>query len=163
MPEQTTLPLRDIHLPTAPGWWPPAPGWWIIAGLGVVIVVLMLWFYRRYQRRRLQREALSALDTIQAAYDSGLDEGKTIQALSIWLRRVCISCYPAATVAGLTGQDWLRFLDQQLSSHDAKQGFSSGPGRQLLSAPYQATAAGHSSELLLLCRQWLKQLPYQGR
>ena len=28
-----SLPLRDIHLPVAPGWWPPAPGWWLLGGL----------------------------------------------------------------------------------------------------------------------------------
>ncbi len=26
--EPSELPLRDLHLPDAVGWWPLAPGWW---------------------------------------------------------------------------------------------------------------------------------------
>ena len=32
--EENVLPLRDLHLPEAVGWWPLAPGWW-----GVIAVV----------------------------------------------------------------------------------------------------------------------------
>ena len=28
--DQNALPLRDLHLPDAIGWWPPAPGWWVL-------------------------------------------------------------------------------------------------------------------------------------
>ena len=103
MPAAPSLPLRDIHLPDAVAWWPPAPGWWIIAGLLVLLAVLLSWSYRRYQGRRLQREAARALDEIHALYDSNHDDQVLIQSLSIWLRRVCISYFPAAEVAGLTG------------------------------------------------------------
>ena len=30
-PEQ--IPLRDLHLPEAIGWWPLAPGWWVVIAL----------------------------------------------------------------------------------------------------------------------------------
>ena len=33
-PEQ--IPLRDLHLPEAIGWWPLAPGWWILIAIALV-------------------------------------------------------------------------------------------------------------------------------
>ena len=34
------LPLQDVHLPAAPGWWPPAPGWWLAAAAIVVVLLV---------------------------------------------------------------------------------------------------------------------------
>ena len=36
-PEQ--IPLRDLHLPEAVGWWPLAPGWWVLIALAVAHAV----------------------------------------------------------------------------------------------------------------------------
>ena len=33
-PEQ--IPLRDLHLPEAIGWWPLAPGWWLVIAIALV-------------------------------------------------------------------------------------------------------------------------------
>ncbi len=50
--------LRDIHLPTAPGWWPPAIGWWLLATLAVALVTwLTLRFAARWRRFRPARAA----------------------------------------------------------------------------------------------------------
>ena len=43
------IPLRDLHLPEAIGWWPPAPGWWFLALLALTGLVLLL---VKYARRR---------------------------------------------------------------------------------------------------------------
>ena len=40
---------------------------------------------------------------------------------------------PRQDVAGLTGDEWLRWLDQDL----AQPLFSDGPGRQILELPYR--------------------------
>ena len=164
MSAETTLTLRDIHLPAGISWWPPAPGWWVVAGVMVSLAVLGVWYYRRYQARCLQRTALLALEKIQAQYDKEPDDRKMIQALSIWLRRVCISYYPVAEVAGLTGSDWLNFLDQHLSGTSMSQAFSAGAGSVILTGPYQLVSSGDSAELLSLCRSWLMALPLrQGK
>ena len=48
----TPLPLKDIHLPEAIGWWPLAPGWWILLLLiGLLIFAVVIWL------RRLARQA----------------------------------------------------------------------------------------------------------
>ncbi|MGH8222486.1 MAG: DUF4381 family protein, partial [Woeseiaceae bacterium] len=33
------IPLRDLHLPEAVGWWPPAPGWWLLIALAVAALL----------------------------------------------------------------------------------------------------------------------------
>ena len=44
--DETALPLRDLHLPDAIGWWPLAPGWWgVIAALGVLLGYVLLRLY----------------------------------------------------------------------------------------------------------------------
>jgi hypothetical protein len=161
MPGSTTLPLRDIHLPGAPGWWAPAPGWWLVAGLLILLMLLAYGWYRHYPGRCLQRAALSELAIIAAAFDKAHDDQRLIQALSIWLRRVCISCYPVVDVAGLTGDDWLKFLDKTLVNTTSSQAFSQGPGKVILSAPYQQQCQVNGLELLSLCRFWLMTLPRQ--
>ena len=42
-PEQ--IPLRDLHLPEAIGWWPLAPGWWLLIALGVVLLAYLLFLH----------------------------------------------------------------------------------------------------------------------
>jgi len=163
MPDTTTLPLRDIHLPADISWWPPAPGWWISAGLFLSVVLLALWLHRHTQNRQLHKAAAQELTRIQTSYEQQQNEQQLVQSLSIWLRRVCINYYPAVDVAGLTGCDWLQFLDKNLSKSSAPKAFSEGPGRLLLSAPYQASVPTNSDELLLLCQTWLKALPMQHR
>jgi len=163
MAVDTSLPLRDIHLPPQPSWWPPAIGWWLFAGLLLILIILALTLYRRYQGRRLQREARRALFDIQQRYELDHDEQMLVRALSVWLRRVCISHYPAVDVAGLTGMEWLRFLDKQLSATPSPQAFSAGPGQVILSAPYQDDRPVDGADLLVLCHTWISRLPRQAR
>lgn len=154
-----TLPLRDIHLPDPIAWWPPALGWWLLL-LGIVVVcAIVVWGYRVYQRRRLQRIAKQVLQAINEQYAQHKDPKQFIQAVSIWLRRVCISRYPRAEVAGLTGDAWLAFLDQVLADSSQQETFSNGVGRALLSAPYQAQPHVDADALLQLCQHWISQLP----
>lgn len=159
MPVDTPLPLRDIHLPGAIAWWPPALGWWLVAGLLLGLVLLLTGLYRRYQSRRLQREALRALVDIENKYAQEKNQQGLVRSLSIWLRRVSISRYPATNVAGLTGHGWLQFLDKSLIGTVSSEAFSTGVGQQLLSAPYQEGSAVDGDQLLALCRAWLMRLP----
>lgn len=158
MPADNALALRDIHLPETIVWWPPAIGWWILVGLLMLLALLAFWLHRRYQGRRLHTEALQALMLIQTTHEKREDDQQLIRSLSIWLRRVCISHYPARDVAGLTGMDWLLFLDKSLVNTSLPRGFSQGPGKFILSAPYQQNIAASGAELLLLCRTWIMTL-----
>jgi hypothetical protein len=169
IPEAQELPLRDIHLPEPISWWPPAPGWWLLLGL-LVLSGLVVWFIF-YLRKRyaLRKAALAELKGICEVYQQRKDSHELVKSISVLLRRVCISQFPRADVAALTGEAWLLFLDSNLSrgrtsrerEDNLRFGFSRGPGRCLIESPYRREEAVgvDGPALLLLCRHWIKSLP----
>jgi hypothetical protein len=162
MPAPHSLPLRDIHLPPPVSWWPPAPGWYLVAALGVVLILgLAYWAYRRRQRR-VQRAAQTELQRLRRTYIKTGDGQRLARELSVLLRRVCLSRLPREQVAGMTGEAWLALLDRQLPEKQAG-GFSQGPGRALVEAPYNPRARVEGEQLLTLCAVWIQQLPAHSR
>ncbi len=148
------LPLRDIHLPTPPGWWPPAPGWWLLLAL----LCLVLWLLgRRARRLRHRRQALRQLARLRA--DEQMPDRELLSALSALMRRAVLCSFDREECAGLTGEAWLRFLDEGFN--DAP--FSAGPGRPLAEGPYRPECAFDRGALLALCRRRLKTLPASPR
>lgn len=146
--------LRDIHIPAA-SWWPPAPGWWLLALLLTAAIIFIA--YRRYTRhhRRIVNAALQSLNAIERQYQRDQDTRQLAQNLSALLRRIAISRYPRHDIAALTGEAWLTWLDKDLP----EPGFSRGPGRILVTAPYQSNPQTDAGELLNLCRLWIDALP----
>lgn len=132
-PEQ--LPLRDLHLPEAIGWWPLAPGWWVVIALAVAAVVVLL---RRYLRTRARgaarRYALLQLKELTAEFEQHRDAVAFSSALSSLLRRTMLAYAPRQEIAGLTGDEWLAWLDRDLD----QPRFQSAAGRKLLELPYRA-------------------------
>ena len=131
------LPLRDLHLPDAIGWWPLAPGWWVLLALLLAAAVLgaRAW-YRRYRRQAARRLALAELARLERAYAEHRDPARLAVALSILLRRAMLAYAPRPEVAGLTGSAWLEWLDRGLE----RRPFSQGPGRPLAALPYRDPA-----------------------
>ena len=146
------IPLRDIHLPGAVGWWPPAPGWWFIfalAMIGALIVAI------RYRSRFRERAALAGLRSVARALAAGSSPVESIQRISMIVRRFAMSVGGAAPVAGLTGEAWLRFLD----SRWARDEFSAGIGRVLIFGPYapaDRVSASDVGALNELCIDWVR-------
>lgn len=130
-PEQ--IPLRDLHLPDAIGWWPLAYGWWVLIGFVICYFAYLLWrAWRRWRANRPRRIALRQLTQVQAAYRGGVDAVSLSKQLSQLLRRAMLAYAPRDEVAGLTGQQWLEWLDRGMEG----QPFTSGPGRMIGSLPY---------------------------
>ena len=132
------IPIRDLHLPDAIGWWPLAPGWWVLAAL---LLGVLAWLAARYaaHRRRgaARRYALRQLEAISAAYAADGDAVALGAAASELLRRTMLAYAPRADVAGLTGEAWLEFLDRDLDrSH-----FAEGDGRPVIEWPYRSKDA----------------------
>jgi len=131
-PEQ--IPLRDLHLPDAVGWWPPAPGWWLLLALLLAAAAYgLLRAWQAYRRNAPRRAALAELVRLQKAWQTDRDVVALGIRLSPLLRRAMLAYAPRAEVAGLTGNAWLEWLDRGLDDRP----FSAGPGRFLAELPYR--------------------------
>ena len=149
------LPLRDIHLPGAVLWWPPASGWWALAGL---VSVLMVIAWIRYHRGWRHRAAFKALNVVTEQLRNGADCVVCVQRVSEILRRfVMTTAADSKSVAGLTGDGWLQFLDDCWD----QTSFTGGSGRLLLKLPYSGSPADRAEalELSRLCVDWVRSQP----
>lgn len=161
-PEQ--LNLRDIHLPEAVSWWPPAPGWWILLASTVLIIAAVIILRKIYHSKQLSRDISAELDNIKQRFQKTQNKSQLARSLSILLRRASISYYPEADIAGLTGDDWLAYLDDSNAKSSAGNRFQSDTGRVLLTAPYlpDTDQQGHTrldfdaEKLIRLCESWLR-------
>lgn len=130
-PEQ--IPLRDLHLPEAIGWWPLAYGWWILVGFAVLgILFLLRRAFLRWRANRPRRISLRELQRVHGEFQRGMDATALSKQLSQLLRRAMLAYAPRDEVAGLTGASWLEWLDQGLEGKP----FTAGPGRLIGSLPY---------------------------
>jgi len=131
-PEQ--LPLRDLHLPANIGWWPLAPGWWVLIGIACGVALWYAWrFFRQWRADRARRIALRELDVLEAQYAESKNALQLAKNLSELLRRGLLAYAPRKIVAGLTGEQWLAWLDRGLD----EAVFTQGEGRLLGSLPYR--------------------------
>ncbi|WP_020564456.1 DUF4381 domain-containing protein [Methylosarcina fibrata] len=146
------LPLRDIHLPEAIGWWPPAPGWWLLAVLLPLLGVTLFRLYRHLTRKTALKTAKRILAAIRQ--DKAMDDLTKLSEISILLRRVAISTAPRAQAAGLTGKAWLAYLDRSMRGTP----FSEGAGQYLSDARYRKEVPDglDVARLIDLCEDWLK-------
>jgi hypothetical protein len=157
------LPLRDIHLPAAPGWWPPALGWWLLAALLVLAIAL---YAVHYYRARHKRAALRAMTRVRTALEQGAEPVACLQFLSTILRRFAMTSVARGVegrdVAGLIGERWLRYLDSRWDRTE----FTAGLGKRLLAAPYARPSTierATAIELTALCTAWLSAQPATQR
>lgn len=147
------LPLRDIHLSGPISWWPPAFGWWIIFGAVLLFICLAIFYIRKFTKPTLKKEAIIALNHIEKLLSESQDAAQCVSELSSLLRRISLKI--STEHAGLTGNAWLKVLDQRLNEPE----FSQGAGKILLHAPYQPYIdIEETRELTKLCRKWVNTL-----
>ena len=149
------LPLRDIHLPDPVPWWPPAAGWWWAIGLAVLAIGAIVWTVRHWRQGRIVRSARARFAAIQASYAEQPDATRLVTELSGLARRVAVTVAGRERAAALTGDAWVRLLDD-LSGTAA---FSSGAGRLLTEAPYQRPGTVDTETLLCAFGAWLDGIP----
>ena len=150
--ETNPLPLRDIHIPESIGWWPPAIGWWLLAVLIPLLFVFIIWLYRRLTRKTAIKTAKKCLSAIRQ--DNAKNASQKLAEVSTLIRRVAISVAPRELAAGLTGREWLAYLDNSVKGSP----FTEGIGQLLADAPYRKSSISDAeiSSLLSLCEDWLK-------
>ena len=127
--------------------------------LTIIAAILGLWLRRRRVRKQQSIKVLSLrhLQRVRNAFEQHGDSQRLAKELSMLLRRASISAYNREETAGITGDAWLKFLDQNLSG----QRFTEGPGKLLIDTPYQRRPHVDASELLSVCEDWIRSLPEQ--
>jgi hypothetical protein len=156
--------LADIHLPGAVSWWPLALGWWILLAIIMAGIAwsIVLWLKQRHRKQLLQG-AIDELDVAWRRYLAktadykhnrercGKEAVKLLNGINAVLRRVALVHYPAEDIAGLTGNQWLAFLD----SCDNSSHFSSKTGKVLGDALYRATYDEDPAPVYRLAKAWI--------
>ncbi len=161
--EQLLSQLHDIQSPLEPSWWPLAQGWWYLVFL-VIFALLTLWFLNK---RKLANQPLLAasneLESIKDQYQLTNSDSELASNLSVWLKKVSLYAFPEQAIAGLTGQQWLEFLDKS----SGNTGFTNGAGRIFADSIYRRQLNVNAVELIKLCENWLTvvkpQLIKQGQ
>ncbi|MGB5540606.1 MAG: DUF4381 domain-containing protein [Gammaproteobacteria bacterium] len=155
--ENSTAILRDIHDLDAIPWWPPAPGWWIVFGLLLLLLVAAaLRYWLRYSGLMpgWRGDARRQLRALRKALRQ--EEPRAVASrLSTLLRRIAMARGGRRQAAGLSGDRWLNWLEENDST-----GFSwTKRGRILLQAPYMPPAwvveRKDVARLVAAARRWV--------
>jgi len=151
--------LHEILLPDPVSWIPQTIGWYVVFGL--ILVVAGWWVYgrfRRFQKNRYRRIALTELAIIERELQQPEKRAKALAEIPVLLKWTALSAFPRSDVAGLSGDEWFSFLDHTMEGKN----FAEGEGRLLPELAYPpvqriAQISDESiSNLLQLVRRWIK-------
>ena len=152
MNPQILAQLRDIQDLDPVSWWPPATGWWLLLLLILALIIgLVLWLrnLRKYPPGSWHRDAYRSLVKLRKQA-SKLSDGELAGQLSGLLRRIAVVRLGREQAAGLSGDAWLKWLQEQdPRAYDWPQ-----KGRLLLTLPYAPAtdSSDNKAELLELVR-----------
>ncbi|MDX8382124.1 MAG: DUF4381 domain-containing protein [Ghiorsea sp.] len=160
--------LKDIHLPEPSPWWDIAMGWWILA---LCIIGLLVWaapkLWRRwlnYRRNKvLQHDIQAQFKDICDEYAQHQDAAKLLSDSNVLLRRVVLTLYPKTQNVGLTGKDWLFFLDSVWVNKPELSFVSSSIQNLLLDGAYRPVVTaneGDINKLVETIQAWLKSVSH---
>ena len=137
--------LEPVPEPLRVAMTPQTPGWLV---LGLAVALLALWaavkLLRNYRSNAYRRAALAELNMLSRT-------GEDPARIAVLLRRTALAAYPRDQVASLHGDSWLRFLDDCFPG----DGFCTGPGQVLATAPWRPTVADPA--LTDLARDWIRR------
>ena len=140
--------LQEIGLPPAVSYMPQTIGWYVLLAMLVAALGVLAWRWRRsWVKNRYRREALAELAQLEQTSD--------VAALPELMKRVALASSPRESVAALSGDAWLRFLNETGGS----QSFSQGAGRLLPAISYGSvqTSEAEKRDLFEVSRQWIKR------
>ena len=143
---ETTLPdliaqLVPPPVPEAISLWPQTPLAKSLLAILLLLAITLFWRACRHYRKNAYRRA--ALKTLRTVND---DPGEIAELL----RRTALAAYPRQRVAGLTGADWLAFLNR----HYPGNAFHGEAGEALLRGAYKECPP--SAALAAAARHWIR-------
>jgi hypothetical protein len=139
--------MHDIVVSEPVSWWPLAPGWYVLM---LILALALIWlgvkYWRKWRAHQYRRDALLELKEISPRH------------LPALVKRVCLSAWPRDEVANLSGDAWLKFLDQSGNTTD----FTQGAGKILLDLSYNPHSqitqnSPEYQQLLKLIQRWIQQ------
>jgi hypothetical protein len=130
-----TIPLKDLHFPPVIDWWPLAVGWQVLIIIIFIFCCYLLHkMYLRWKENKARRIAIVELKALKIKFEDNEDPAFLIKQLSELLRRTMLAYVDRKEVAGLTGTEWLEFLDRGLE----EKYFTLGIGQLMESLPYKS-------------------------
>jgi hypothetical protein len=97
--------LHDFYQPPPPSWRPQTIGWYVVFAIAALLLLwLAVYLIRQWLANRYRREALHELAQAKPEQFSEL------------LKRTALSLWPREKVASLSGDAWLKFLDNSARS-----------------------------------------------
>ena len=143
--------LRDIHIPGAIDPWPPAIGWWLIAAAALIAISYGIYLvFKWWKSNQYRREGIRALKYLLENHAS---EKQYLRDYSDLLKRIALSAYARESVANLTGEAWVSFLDRSTGTQE----FSMGEGQILIQGNYELNPKVDVDKLHLLGLYWIKK------
>ena len=143
--------LRDIHIPGAIDPWPPAIGWWLIAAAALIAISYGIYLvFKWWKSNQYRREGIRALKYLLENHAS---EKQYLRDYSDQLKRIALSAYDRESVANLTGEAWVSFLDRSTGTQE----FSMGEGQILIQGNYELNPSVDVDKLHRLGLYWIKK------
>lgn len=106
--------LRDIRGLDVAGTWSTWSAWspWVLTLIAVIVIIILLWCWQRLSMRQnwradARRQLLNLRKRLK--YD---DPKELVSEFSMLLRRICMARCGRQTCAGLGGEAWLDWLQQ---------------------------------------------------
>ncbi|MBK9625244.1 MAG: DUF4381 domain-containing protein [Rhodocyclaceae bacterium] len=160
--------LQDIVEPAAPAFWPPAPAWYFVgAALLLLVMMAMVWLWRRWQANAYRRQALGELAALRDGAQSIAPPNERISALASLLRRVALHGAAREQVASLSGSAWIEYLSKQSKTSPSKAVatlLSRGPYAKFLATDEVATnQRGDLDAAFAFVAEWIKQHRVSGQ
>ncbi len=143
-PDPALDKLHDFYQPVPPSWTPQTIGWYI---LFAIVALAILWFvFRAIRSRYINRYRRAALrELITASPDQ----------FSALLKRTALAAWPREKIASLTGEPWLKFLNETA----ATKSFLKSPGNriELLALDTDAPSADDVQQLKTITAEWIRR------
>ena len=112
--------LKGLHLPEQVSQWPLAAGWVIIALCLIAIVIFSSRFiYSQLKKNRYRRQAIEKLSVLFADYSRHNNDKELLVQVNGLLKAVAIKRYSSQQCAGLSGSQWLSFLERTCGNNKA--------------------------------------------
>lgn len=148
--------LNDIEGIDVISPWPLAIGWWVLIAIGILLLMVALWFLKRRvdYLRSWKRDAFKKLDALEHNLTPA-NSKDTVAFLSEYLRRIALRRFPRQECAGLVGDEWLMWLQK----HDPKQFDWPLKGKLLVEVVYapdrEELPLTQIKELIQATRHWV--------